>query len=170
MPSILDLPCELVAHVLSALDDITHLLSTILACRHFYASHAEHPAIKYGVIRRQLGRNLPYAITLLKLSRLEPGTQRIPDDITKLLDRLYYNPKNMKFSLRKLRLSDLVRMGRFLTDPQQLGQLLERCQMVLNPHRARLTPPRRRPYFEYHLVPRYILRHLCVGTRVRRRC
>ncbi|KAK1483381.1 hypothetical protein CTAM01_13458 [Colletotrichum tamarilloi] len=95
MPSIADIPCELVSSILRSLDDFETLTSALLACRHIYTSFKQIAGTELAILRRKIGLDLlPYAVASLEASRLKPS----PGDdssIRALLDLLYDNPSQL---------------------------------------------------------------------------
>lgn len=114
MPSILDLPCELIVHILQQLDETQSLVPTILAWRPFVAAYKGCPAFKGDIVRRQIPLTvLPYAILALAFSqRLEEQASKDPEHIATLLDKLYHEPPAIQATLYDLPLRDLLRVGR----------------------------------------------------------
>ncbi|KAK0377043.1 hypothetical protein CLIM01_05576 [Colletotrichum limetticola] len=95
MPSIADIPCELVSSILRSLDDFETLTSALLACRYIYTSFKQIAGTELAILRRKIGLDLlPYAVASLEASRLKPS----PGDdssIRALLDLLYDNPSQL---------------------------------------------------------------------------
>ncbi|KAK7452058.1 hypothetical protein Landi51_04720 [Colletotrichum acutatum] len=95
MPSITDIPCELVASILRSLDDFETLTSALLTCRHIYSSFKQIPGTELAILRGRIGLDLlPYSVASLDASRLEPS----PGDESSfcgLLDLLYDDPSQL---------------------------------------------------------------------------
>lgn len=95
MPSITDIPCELVASILRSLDDFETLTSFLLACRHIYTSFQQIPGTELAIIRQRIEPDLlPYAVASLDASKLQPS----PGDessFRSLLDLLYDAPSQL---------------------------------------------------------------------------
>ncbi|KAK1506470.1 uncharacterized protein CCOS01_16522 [Colletotrichum costaricense] len=95
MPSIADIPCELVSSILRSLDDFETLTSALLVCRHIYSSFKQIAGTELAILRRKIGIDLlPYAVASLEASRLKPS----PGDdgsIRALLDLLYDDPSQL---------------------------------------------------------------------------
>ncbi len=88
MPPITQLPCEIVATILANLNHLRDLLSTLLACRHFYISFKESHGTEASILRRQITPALvPYAVALMEASRLPHPLSH--SSINGLLDDLY---------------------------------------------------------------------------------
>ncbi|KAK3302966.1 uncharacterized protein B0T15DRAFT_260036 [Chaetomium strumarium] len=102
MPSITDLPCEIMGEILRKLDHLRDLSSTILACRHFYNSFVEFPGLEASVLRRQITPALvPYAIAAMDARRLPRDSE--VDPVLNLLDQLYDQPATLADRLMTLR-------------------------------------------------------------------
>lgn len=71
MPSVTELPCEIVATILRNLDHLRFLAPALLTCRHFYASFKESHGVETSILRHQTTPALlPYSVALLEASCL----------------------------------------------------------------------------------------------------
>ncbi|KXH49016.1 hypothetical protein CNYM01_10809 [Colletotrichum nymphaeae SA-01] len=95
MPSITDIPCELVASILRSLDGFETLTSALLAYHHIYTSFQQIPGTELAILRQKIEPDLlPYAVASLEASKLQPS----PGDESSfrgLLDFLYDAPSQL---------------------------------------------------------------------------
>ena len=110
MPSITDLPCELIAIILSQLDSVSDLLSATLTCRHFYQSLQEAPSLLGTVLRPQIAHELlPYALVVHILS--SQADSLTEEERRAVLGILYDEPAPLSDLLRDLSLSQALQIG-----------------------------------------------------------
>ncbi|KAK4465897.1 hypothetical protein QBC42DRAFT_283058 [Cladorrhinum samala] len=111
MPSITELPCEIVAAILENLDHLRFLAPAALACRHFYTSFKESHGVEVSILRRQITPDvLPYSVALMEAARLpRPLTASA---VRTLLDNLYNQPAGVAARLPKFPKALIKKMGR----------------------------------------------------------
>ncbi|KAI3536140.1 hypothetical protein CABS01_08976 [Colletotrichum abscissum] len=67
---ITNLPCEIVAEILSQLDKIQDLKAPLLSCRLFYNAYTQRPRLAQQIVRKQIPTQLlPYAVALIYAPR-----------------------------------------------------------------------------------------------------
>ncbi|KAF3009179.1 hypothetical protein E8E14_004975 [Neopestalotiopsis sp. 37M] len=140
MPRITDLPIEVVASVLSELDNIKHLPDALLTCKHFYNAGSEHSHVASNILTRQITHNLlPYAVAALESSRLpQPHTTA---SIKELLDLLYDEPEKLAARIRKMSRRDLVHLGHVHDVVRTLtNDFMYHAWALLNQDNLRLSP------------------------------
>lgn len=99
MPSVTDLPCELVGKILSNLDHLRHLPAALLTCRHFYASFKETHGVEASILRHQVTPSLlPIAVALLEAPRLPRPLDA--SSIISLLDEPHSQPTRLAARVR----------------------------------------------------------------------
>ena len=112
MPSITELPCEIVGMILRNLDHLRFLPQALLACRHFSTSFQESHGVEASILRRQITPTLlPHAVALMEASRLS----RPLDDagaLVGLLDELHRFPARLAARASTLPPAVLRVMGR----------------------------------------------------------
>ncbi|KAK1775415.1 hypothetical protein QBC45DRAFT_422270 [Copromyces sp. CBS 386.78] len=91
MPSIQELPCEIIGATLKNLDHLRFLTPALLACRHFHTSYGESSGVEASILRRQVTPALlPYSVALAEASRLPRPL--VASSVLGLLDELYSQP------------------------------------------------------------------------------
>ncbi|KAK3902172.1 hypothetical protein C8A05DRAFT_15727 [Staphylotrichum tortipilum] len=111
MPSITQLPCEMVAEILGKLDHLRFLLPALLACRHFYTSFKKSHGVKASILRRQITPALlPNAVALVEASRLPRPLAA--SSVVALLDDLHNRPASLAAWLPTIPTALVQKMGR----------------------------------------------------------
>lgn len=111
MPSITQLPCEMVAEILGKLDHLRFLLPALLACRHFYTSFKESHGVEASILRHQITPALlPYAVALAEASRLPRPLAA--SSVVALLDDLYNRPARLAAQLPTIPRALVQKLGR----------------------------------------------------------
>ncbi|KND92089.1 hypothetical protein TOPH_03424, partial [Tolypocladium ophioglossoides CBS 100239] len=101
MPTITDLPCEVVASILRNLDSLQSLLRSLLVCRHFYSSMKESSGVEATIVQQQITPALlPYSVAVMEASRLP--YPRIEDSVRNLLDTLFHEPAQLTSRVRTM--------------------------------------------------------------------
>ena len=112
MPSITELPCEIVGMILRNLDHLRFLTPALLACRHFSTSFKESHGVEASILRHRITPALlPHAVALMEASRL----YRPLDDagsLVGLLDELHRFPARLAARVSTLPPPVLRGMGR----------------------------------------------------------
>ncbi len=94
MPSITELPCEIVGIILRNLDHLRFLPPALLACRHFSTSFKESHGVEASILRRQITPALlPHAVAVMEASRLPRPLDA--SFVVALLDELYRSPARL---------------------------------------------------------------------------
>jgi len=111
MPSITELPCEIVAMILGNLNHPRYLSPALLACRHFYTSFKESHGVQASILRRQITPALlPHAVAVMEASRLPRPL--VDSSLLGLLDGLYRSPAHLAARVRALPTPVLLNMSR----------------------------------------------------------
>ena len=89
MVHITNLPCELVAAILSQLDGLGDLINAIVSCRHLYAAFQEWPSVAGNIVHNFFDPELlPFAVAAQQVSTLpQPRTASAVRDFVDLLSR-----------------------------------------------------------------------------------
>jgi hypothetical protein len=94
MPSITDLPCEIVGTILKNLDHLQWLPPALLTCRHFYVSFKESHGVEASILRHQTTPALlPHAVAVMEASRLPRPL--VGSSVFGLLEELYRSPARL---------------------------------------------------------------------------
>ncbi|KAF9871476.1 hypothetical protein CkaCkLH20_11123 [Colletotrichum karsti] len=111
MPSLTEMPSELVASILRNLGDLRSLASALLACRHIYSSFKQSPDITAVVLRRYvMPALLPYAVVALEASLLPLDHDR--SSVRNLLSKLYNEPSKLEDRISSMPFNLLFKMER----------------------------------------------------------
>ncbi len=111
MPSITELPCEIVAIILSSLDHPRDLLPALLTCHHFYMSFKESHGVAASILRQQITPALlPVAVAVMEASRLPRPF--VDTAVLGLLDELYRSPARLAARVSALPLLVVQKMSR----------------------------------------------------------
>lgn len=111
MPTLTSLPCELVATVLQELDNVRHLISAILSCRHVYSSFQYYPGVQHDILRRQVADPLLlYSVSVAEASDL--STHPTAPSTQDLLSTFYDKPTELVNRLQTFTLPCVLKMGR----------------------------------------------------------
>ncbi|KAH6618377.1 hypothetical protein B0J18DRAFT_437206 [Chaetomium sp. MPI-SDFR-AT-0129] len=110
MPSITQLPCEVVGLVLKSLDHPRYLCSALLTCRHFYSSFKESHGVRTSILRHQVTPALlPYAVAVAEAAQLPRPLSSA--SISSLLDELYKTPARLAARMSTLPASTVQSMS-----------------------------------------------------------
>lgn len=109
MPSITELPCEIINAVLRHVGSLQNLSSALRTCKHFDTSFKENPHIALDIVRRQITPALlPYAIAVVEAS----ATPRAAARRELLLDELRTQPSKLTSRLPTISLPQLLQLSR----------------------------------------------------------
>ncbi|ETS87759.1 hypothetical protein PFICI_01587 [Pestalotiopsis fici W106-1] len=163
MARITDLPIEVMACVLSELDDIRFLSATLLTRKHFYNSAAENSKVARNILTRQITSNLlPYSIAVFESSR--PPQTHTNASIEELINLLCHEPEQLVARMRTMHLRDLVHLGHvhdimhtMSTDfMRQAWSLLGQDHLILSPVESFRV---KRAFYRFELLCNLCHRH-----------
>ena len=108
MPSIIEIPCEVIGEILKNLGDLASLDSAILTCRHFYNSYRESHGVEATILSRQITPALlPYSIAQIDAEQFSS------ENGISLLEDLRRQPaSHWVLEMKKLPKAELRRMSR----------------------------------------------------------
>lgn len=110
MPTLTELPCEIIAAILKSLYDVQSLAHCLLTCRHLHLSMKEYPGVAISIVQQQVTPLLlPYAVCLVEVS--DPATFDPGSPPTKLLGMLLDSPAQLADRLHLLDFRRLVRIS-----------------------------------------------------------
>ena len=106
MTSITQLPCELVAAILSNLGSLHELINALVVCRHFYTSFKEHPSVAGDIVLSFFEPELlPLAVAAERVSTLP--TPRTAVAVRDFVDGLARSDRRLVSQMRSMPLRSL---------------------------------------------------------------
>jgi hypothetical protein len=109
MVRITNLPCELVAAILSQLDGLDDLVNAVVSCRHLYAAFQEWPSVAGNIVHTFFDPELlPFAVAAQQVCTLpEPRTASAVRDF---VDLLSHSDRAVLSNLRSMSLRSIYDM------------------------------------------------------------